>query len=588
MKAMNKKAKKLKAVRKIKVTKDGEIEKFKTRLVVQGFSLTPEDEFFESYSFVVAASNTRMLLYVAAQTGEELSSADVGNAYLEADLPEDEVIFVEQHPDAELEGYPRDEWVLRLKKCLYGLPQAGRGYQRKYTKLMLSLGFKQVSAESCLFVFHHPKHGRIICSNYVDDLICLTGSRVLRDWWRKALTDHFLRVTFNDKLDFILGIKIDQGVNSEGRRYLELNHNLAIEKVATAAGIGDGARKVTSPMDHSTKLRKKRDGEDDDSSYVPPYKYASVLGAIMYLANLTRPDLVTAVNKLSRYVVNPSHAHYRALTRVVTFAYQTRDRYLRYTAAPEGDDPFRLYSASDSSYADCMDTGRSTIGRCHWMGKNCNGLIDWKSSLPKMAASSTTEAELQAAAECIKDSIYFRVLLYDMGYPQIGSTRTLIDNNACIFQLNAIKGVVKARHYIVLLRKVQEAVQLGIIHTQRVDSADNIADAFTKPLPVLPFWRLTTKAMGDGLSQHAFTEFSKSALKQELRGGSVKPVNDEFKSAWQAEKKAAQEAQKRRRGQELDDRRAQTTALMALAMGVIGRMQNSESDMGVSEGSCPE
>ena len=70
--------------------------------------------------------------------------------------------------------------------------------------------------------------------------------------------------------------------------------------------------------------------------------------------------------------------------------------------------------------------------------------------------------------------------------------------------------------------------------------------------------------------------------------GFVKPVNDEFKSAWQAEKKAAQEAQKRRRGQELDDRRAQTTALMALAMGVIGRMQNSESDMGVSEGSCPE
>ena len=175
-----------------------------------------------------------------------------------------------------------------------------------------------------------------------------------------------------------------------------------------------------------------------------------------------------------------------------------------------------------------------------------------------------------------------------MGYPQIGSTRTLIDNNACISQLNAIKGVVKARHYIVLLRKVQEAVQLGIIHTQRVDSADNVADTFTKPLPVLPFWRLTTKAMGDGLSQHAFTEFSKSALKQELRGGSVKPVNDEFKSAWQAEKKAAQEAQKRRRGQELDDRRAQTTALMALAMGVIGRMQNSESDMGVSEGSCPE
>ena len=331
-------------------------------------------------------------------------------------------------------------------------------------------------------------------------------------------------------------------------------------------------------MDHSTRLRKRQDGEDDDSSYVPPYKYSSVLGAIMYLANLTRPDLVTAVNKLSRYVVNPSHAHYRALTRVVTFAYQTRDRYLRYTEAPEEDDPFRLYSASDSSYADCVDTGRSTIGRCHWMGKKCNGLIEWKSSLPKMAAASTTEAELQAAAECIKDSIYFRVLLYDLGYPQIGSTRTLIDNNACISQLNAIKGVVKARHYIVLLRKVQEAVQLGVIHTQRVDSADNVADAFTKPLPVLPFWRLTTQIMGDGLAQHAFTEFSKSALKQELRGGSVARVNAEHRAAWQAEKKQAQEAQRKRREQGLEDRRAQTTALMALAMGVVSRMQESERE----------
>ena len=40
----------------------------------------------------------------------------------------------------------------------------------------------------------------------------------------------------------------------------------------------------------------------------------------------------------------------------------------------------------------------------------------------------------------------------------------------------------------------------------------------------------------------------------------VKPVNAEFRSKWQAEKAAAKEAQKRRRDQELDDRRAQTAA----------------------------
>ena len=180
----------------------------------------------------------------------------------------------------------------------------------------------------------------------------------------------------------------------------------------------------------------------------------------MYIANLTRPDLVTAVNKLSRYVSDPSHAHYRALARVVTFAYQTKERYLRYTKSPDSNDPFRLFAASDSSYADCPDTGRSTVGRCVWMGKDCSGLIDWKSSLPQCAASSSTHAELQAGAECVKDIIYQRVLLHDLGYPQVGSTRMVVDNNACISQINAVKGVVKARHYIVMLRGIQEGLSV--------------------------------------------------------------------------------------------------------------------------------
>ena len=58
----------------------------------------------------------------------------------------------------------------------------------------------------------------------------------------------------------------------------------------------------------------------------------------------------------------------------------------------------------------------------------------------------------------------------------------------------------------------------------------------------------------------------------------VKPVNAEFRSKWQAEKAAAKEAQKQRRDQELDDRRAQTAALMALAMGVVSRLESGERE----------
>ena len=91
-------------------------------------------------------------------------------------------------------------------------------------------------------------------------------------------------------------------------------------------------------------MQKKKPGEDDDDDYAPPFEYRSLLGALMYIANLSRPDLTTAVNKLARYSADPSHTHYKALQRVAAFAYQTRDRFLRYTQAddtPEAD-AFRL------------------------------------------------------------------------------------------------------------------------------------------------------------------------------------------------------------------------------------------------------
>ena len=64
-----------KTVNKIKTAKFGEIDKYKCRIVVQGFSS------------VLGHASLRMLLYVAAQDPEEqISSANIGNAFLEADL----------------------------------------------------------------------------------------------------------------------------------------------------------------------------------------------------------------------------------------------------------------------------------------------------------------------------------------------------------------------------------------------------------------------------------------------------------------------------------------------------------------------
>ena len=104
-----------------------------------------------------------------------------------------------------------------------------------------------------------------------------------------------------------------------------------------------------------------------------------------------------------------------------------------------------------------------------------------------------------------------------------------VDSTGAISQVNALGGITNQRHYIVKIRKLQEVRHLGLIHTYRVDTNDNVADMFTKPLSPLPYWRLSSRAMGDKHYDHAYSEFRDEALRQERSGGSVKALNAKMK-----------------------------------------------------------
>ena len=89
------KTKKTKTVYKWKVDRDGEIKGKMShcRARVQPNS---KCEYFDLF-FGSQPLQHEDVAYISAQTGERLSSADVGNAYLEALLHDD--VFIEQHPE---------------------------------------------------------------------------------------------------------------------------------------------------------------------------------------------------------------------------------------------------------------------------------------------------------------------------------------------------------------------------------------------------------------------------------------------------------------------------------------------------------
>ena len=54
--------------------------------------------------------------------------------------------------------------------------------------------------------------------------------------------------------------------------------------------------------------------------YVSPNTYASAVGALLWLAAGTRPDLTYSVSLLARYCSNPGEKHYEALLRVLAYS----------------------------------------------------------------------------------------------------------------------------------------------------------------------------------------------------------------------------------------------------------------------------
>ena len=132
--------------------------------------------------------------------------------------------------------------------------------------------------------------------------------------------------------------------------------------------------------------------------------YRSLIGEILYLSIFTRPDLAYIVGVLARHQTSPQTHHLIASRHILRYLRGTKGMSLRLGNVTQN--PMLILEVyADASWADEKDDRKSTSGYIAML----NGSpLSWASKKQSKVALSSTEAELYALVEAVKESIYYR------------------------------------------------------------------------------------------------------------------------------------------------------------------------------------
>ena len=154
--------------------------------------------------------------------------------------------------------------------------------------------------------------------------------------------------------------------------------------------------------------------------------YASAIGSLMYAMICTRPDISHVVSVVSRYIGHPGKMHQQTVKQILRYLQGTADIGLIYDRSSNTGSDVAGYV--DFDYAGDIDKRRYLTGHVFMLSGSA---ISWKVTLQSMIALSTIEAEYMATIEVVKEAIWLRSLVGNLGLEQ-GVTIIYCDSQSAI------------------------------------------------------------------------------------------------------------------------------------------------------------
>jgi Reverse transcriptase (RNA-dependent DNA polymerase) len=469
-----------------------------------------------TYSSVVSRESVRIAFLIAALNGLEIRSADVGNAYLNADCREQ--VWMTAGPEF---GSNEGKKVL-IVRALYGLKSSGAAWRAHLAQSMLDIGFKPCLADPDVWMRPAVKPNGDKCYDYVliyvDDLLVCS---IDPDGIMSTLADVY-RLKEDPKTkkkwdipSHYLGANIGQYTiegtgRPNGHWYMSSDDYVkaAVNNVETE--LAKNNEKLPSRADCviSPSYRPELDVSPLLDAAQANY-YQNLIGVLRWAVELGRIDIFIAVSLLSQYLANPRQGHLDQVFRIFAYlkahsrskvvfddtfiAWRNKFQQVNWedfypdaiepmpSTMPEARGPeAQINCFVDANHAGNVVTRRSHTGVLIFLNK---APIVWYSKRQNTVESSTFGSKfvaLKIATELVQG---LRFKLRMMGVALDGPANIFCDNKSVVINSSVPESTLKKKHVSICYHRVREACAMGMVRIAHEGTHTNLADCLTKVLP---------------------------------------------------------------------------------------------------------
>nr|GEX41481.1 retrovirus-related Pol polyprotein from transposon TNT 1-94 [Tanacetum cinerariifolium] len=348
----------------------------------------------------------------------------------------------------ELVDYPARQklvsckWLFKIMKGIEGVQKPSTRQDYELEQLDVKTAFLHENLEEVIYMRQPLGYEQ-------DDMLiaCKSKAEIGSD---KSLLEKEFDMKELEEAKKILGMEF---VRDRSRKILRVSQSGYVYKILNNFRIDNG-KSVKMPLDEHFKLSLKdcpvRDCDVERMSKVP---YANAVGSLMYLTVCTRPDIAYAVSVVSRYLTNPGKNYWEAVKWILKYLRGTTNASLVY--GTDRGNHVDLTSFVDLDYAKDLD-------KC----------------------MSITEAEYMALIEAVKEAIWLRRLLEELGV-ELNIVTVNCDNQGMIHLSRNHVFHERTKHINVRYHFIREVLKAKTVKVLKVSTEHNAEDALTKVVPEL-------------------------------------------------------------------------------------------------------